>query len=400
MGIRIKLMITILIVALAGAFIGIVAYHSNNTVASSYHVVSNESSPKLFLLSSIANQVNRIQVEAISYVLLKLTNAENEIEHNSAVLSKANEELAEMQEATKKLTQYLNDLKEIKSFNFEQDEKIVYSEIDKVSEAFLLQCSALVSAVDKAEPKSSLAKYKNEIEELEQVVLKIVAEEIDREHAVLNQRMEMATKNASSSSRLILSITALVVMLTIVMGVLLSNSIVKPIVELKEFAFSVGKGNLDQKISIRNQDEIGKLSTSFQQMTNDLKHTLEEKTKLAELAAEAKNEKLRVSELKKRNHELEQFAHVSSHDLKAPLVNIASIITMIEVKGGADEETTFLIDKIKSTVDSMQQKITKFNEVLKLKKNIQLDSTTINFPTIQRRYSRILRCRSTNATQK
>ncbi len=373
-------MITILIVALAGGLVGIVGYHSNRLIVSSYDVVSNESSPRLFLLSRISDQANRMQAEAISYVLLKLTQSGTEDKPISDTSKQTNEELMEMQEASERFSQYLNALKEIDCLNCpEEDKKLVYSEIEKTSSLFLSLCSKLVTAVDNDETKESLATLKNEIEALEQVLLTMVAEEIDKEHIILKKRMETATKNARYSNKLIFFITGLAVFLTIVMGVLLANSIVKPIVKLKSFAQSVGQGNLDQKMLIDSRDEIGSLSKSFQQMMKDLKRTLEEKTKLVELAAEAKNEKLRVSELKKRNQELEQFAYIASHDLKAPLVNISSVITMIEMNGEVNENTTFLLDKIKSTVSSMQQKIAKLNDVIRLKKNMKLVPETVSF---------------------
>ena len=359
-------MITILIVALAGGCVGIVGYQSNRIIVSSYDIVSNESSPKLFLLSRIANQANRIQVEAISYVLLKLTQSDTENKHD--ISKQTNEELAEMQEASEKLSQHLKSLKEVDCFNCnEEDKKLACYEIEHTSALFLSLCSKLVATVGNDESKGTLARFKNEIEELEQ------------EHIILKKRMETAASNAHYSTKLILLITGLAVFLTIVMGALLTNSIVKPIVKLKKFALSVGKGNLDQKILIDSNDEIGSLSKSFQQMMNDLKHTLEEKTKLVELAAEAKNEKLRVSELKKRNQELEEFAYISSHDLKAPLVNISSLITMIEMSNDVNENITFLLDKIKSTVNRMRQKIAKLNEVIKLKKNMKLEPEKISF---------------------
>ena len=373
-------MITILIVALAGGCVGLVGYHSNRIIVSSYDIVSNESSPKLFLLSRISNQVNRIQVEAISYVLIKLTQSGIENRQVPDISKRTEEELAEMQEASEKLSQHLKSLKNVDCYSCEgEDQQLVYNEIERISGLFLSLCSKMVAAVNNSESKGSVSSLKSEIEELEHVLLTMVAEEIDKEHIILKKRMETATNNAHHSIRLILIITALAVFLTIVMGVLLANSIVKPIVKLKRFALSVGKGNLDQKIVIDSNDEIGSLSKSFQQMMNDLKHTLEEKTKLIKLTAEAKNEKLRVIELKKRNLELEQFAHVSSHDLKAPLVNISSLITMIEMNGEACENTNFLLDKIKSTVSSMRQKIAKLNEVIKLKKNIKLEPEKVSF---------------------
>jgi sigma-B regulation protein RsbU (phosphoserine phosphatase) len=57
---------------------------------------------------------------------------------------------------------------------------------------------------------------------------------------------------------------------------LISNLVNKPI---KKFIFDIARlsgGNLDRKVEVRSNDEIGKLAASFNKMTGDLKSSLEE----------------------------------------------------------------------------------------------------------------------------
>lgn len=49
------------------------------------------------------------------------------------------------------------------------------------------------------------------------------------------------------------------------------RKILKPLSLLNEAVEKVGKGNLDQQISIHSNDELGALATAFNQMTSDLK---------------------------------------------------------------------------------------------------------------------------------
>lgn len=381
-------MITILFVALVGACIGMVGYYSNQSTVSSYNNVVKESSPKLFLLSRIANQANRIQVETLSYVMLSVFHEHLEQGDASELVA---EEAQEMQEATDQLLELLKDLEALDCQScIKEDEQLLLSEIEAASKLFIYLCTNMIAAVERGESKAVLSNQKKEIEELEEVLLTKISKEIDREHFLLNRRMEAAVKTAHDSNSLILMITALGVFIAIVMGVFLSNSIVKPILKLKDFAFSVGKGHLDQKIEIRSKDEIGSLSESFQNMTNDLRYTLDEKTKLVKLAGEAENEKIRIEELQKINKELEQFAYISSHDLKAPLVNIYSIITMIEMQGGATKEVNILIDKIKNSVNGMRHKIAKLSEVIKHKKNLKIEPETVSFSNHVKKVSKSL----------
>ncbi|MCC5943951.1 MAG: SpoIIE family protein phosphatase [Bernardetiaceae bacterium] len=54
-----------------------------------------------------------------------------------------------------------------------------------------------------------------------------------------------------------------------------AQGIAKPIVALTKFAEKVGQGNLDERVDIKSQNEIGKLADSFNQMVGNLKASKE-----------------------------------------------------------------------------------------------------------------------------
>ncbi len=62
--------------------------------------------------------------------------------------------------------------------------------------------------------------------------------------------------------------------LTAIMSMLLSKTVTDPIIELKNKAELLAKGDLDQKAVIENDDEIGELSKSFNYMAKELKRVL------------------------------------------------------------------------------------------------------------------------------
>lgn len=66
---------------------------------------------------------------------------------------------------------------------------------------------------------------------------------------------------------------------------------------------------------------------NFERKLSDLNLTLEEKVRERTAIAEG-----RAKQLSAKNHELEQFAYVASHDLKSPLRNIGSFVQLIERK--------------------------------------------------------------------
>ncbi|PHM05757.1 HAMP domain-containing protein, partial [Nostoc sp. 'Peltigera malacea cyanobiont' DB3992] len=64
--------------------------------------------------------------------------------------------------------------------------------------------------------------------------------------------------------------------LALAVGYLLSRSISKPIKQLQQAVVNLAGGKLDTRVSIRSQDEIGELATSFNKMADDLQHSRDE----------------------------------------------------------------------------------------------------------------------------
>ena len=61
--------------------------------------------------------------------------------------------------------------------------------------------------------------------------------------------------------------------LSLVLGVLLSRSLTRPLHELTEATAKVADGKLDQQVPVRTKDELGTLADSFNQMMSQLAHS-------------------------------------------------------------------------------------------------------------------------------
>jgi PAS domain-containing protein/HAMP domain-containing protein len=83
-------------------------------------------------------------------------------------------------------------------------------------------------------------------------------------------------------------ILAMVIVLSSITAFSIAHSISSPIQKLTQGAEIIGRGNLDYKIGIHLNDEIGQLSRSFDKMTYDLKHTTASRDELNREIAERK----------------------------------------------------------------------------------------------------------------
>lgn len=75
---------------------------------------------------------------------------------------------------------------------------------------------------------------------------------------------------------ILLTATFLALLITGILGYALSNTITGPIREVTKRAALLAEGNFDQKIEVKSDDEIGKLTGMFNFLTSRLKATLEE----------------------------------------------------------------------------------------------------------------------------
>jgi two-component system, OmpR family, sensor histidine kinase VicK len=69
---------------------------------------------------------------------------------------------------------------------------------------------------------------------------------------------------------------AFAISVSLIFGIILSKTITSPIVSIMHKAQGIAKGNFDQVLLVKSDDEIGKLTQSFNYMANELKFTLNE----------------------------------------------------------------------------------------------------------------------------
>ena len=117
-----------------------------------------------------------------------------------------------------------------------------------------------------------------------------------------------ATVRETRFISLILTVSSIVISIVIVL--FLAYRISQRIALMVRLANEISSGNYTVQISDTGKDELRKLSDSLNNMANTLSEN--------------------ISLLKRKNEELDQFAHIVSHDLKGPMRGIDNVVTWIE----------------------------------------------------------------------
>jgi HAMP domain-containing protein len=93
--------------------------------------------------------------------------------------------------------------------------------------------------------------------------------------ALVGMSLANMHKEIASMKNMIVLLTALVVGIGILLTIFLVNIIVKPIQKLVFATDKVANGDLAQMVKIKRGDEIGRLASAFNRMTNSLKESRE-----------------------------------------------------------------------------------------------------------------------------
>lgn len=101
------------------------------------------------------------------------------------------------------------------------------------------------------------------------------------------QSLEVMKKTSNSTTKFIILVAGVAIILTTIFAFFLSTRITAPLRKMREAAFEVARGKFDTKVPILTHDEIGELATAFNQMGRQLKFNMnalsQEKEQLASI---------------------------------------------------------------------------------------------------------------------
>jgi signal transduction histidine kinase len=194
---------------------------------------------------------------------------------------------------------------------------------------------------------------------------------------------------------LVAGIGVIMVIISLPVAYVLVYGIFKPIRQLVEATRKIGAGRLDFEIDVQRDDLIGELALSFQEMIAKVRHQREDLASANSKLADA-NEKLGISnqKLSEANAALEQkvqqrtaqletanrrltseidekedFLRAVSHDLNAPLRNIAGMAAMLLTKHRErfNEDIIHRLERIQKNVQVETDLISELLELSRIK---------------------------------
>jgi len=133
---------------------------------------------------------------------------------------------------------------------------------------------------------------------------------LSEEYKIRSARKLNLEKSEEETKAISFLLTAFSIVVGFFIAILLARHISTRILKMVEMANTIAKGNYKVQVKDKGNDELSELTRSLNHMAIVLEQN--------------------ISLLKRKNIELDQFAHIVSHDLKAPLRGIDNVLSWIE----------------------------------------------------------------------
>ncbi len=154
----------------------------------------------------------------------------------------------------------------------------------------------------------------------------------------VQMRMKKIDKSIRASENLIITTDIFAVLIvSLICGLFIWIMVHNPVKKLTEGTKKIGSGELEHKIEIESNDEIGELARSFNIMTEDLKNAREEITEWAdtlEKRVEEKREKLEMAHQQMLHSEkmasIGKLAAIVAHEINNPLAGIRTFAKLLQ----------------------------------------------------------------------
>jgi signal transduction histidine kinase len=177
--------------------------------------------------------------------------------------------------------------------------------------------------------------------EVQRSLQKKFSEFTNHEYKYRDSRKELLTTAIQNTKTISFYLTAVSVVIGIVIAMVLAHHISSRIVKMVKMANTIAEGNYNVHMTdTHGQSELSQLAKALNNMAKILNQN--------------------ISLLKRQKEELDQFAHIVSHDIKAPLRGIDNVVTWIE-----EDHSFDLPPKVNEYLDLIKGRIIRAENLLK-----------------------------------
>ena len=344
---RTKLLAGFALIAFFVAGMGIIGSHRVQRVSEAFHEIVNFNMKEIQSLLEIKNAAFEIETQTVG---LELTDGKM-FEEGVLAADKQNK----LVEGVSTLERLVEGYRQSRS-QVQRDagaEKQAGPSIERIYEAKTMVIEAVMDFLRAKERGLSGARLSSQRVDLEAArdLLKLaINEAIQYELDELEQAKQTADETVTKTLLINLLMSVAAVGLAILIGLVLTHLIVKPVVGLRNAAQEISRGRLDARVDVMSRDEIGELGEGFNAMAAQVQQEMFERRRAEE------EQRALADKLMHSNRELQAFAYIASHDLQEPLRKVTTFGDRLKVKCAdqLDEQGKDYLERMQNAAKRMQ----------------------------------------------
>jgi signal transduction histidine kinase len=190
---------------------------------------------------------------------------------------------------------------------------------------------------------------------------------------VLHAKLNDLNKIVAGYIKVAVLVLLTAIIASLLISIFLQRSIVFRLLKLVSKTKAVTKtGNYSLRVGNIGNDEIGMLAGSFNAMLEQIEK-MDSFLKVTNAAL-----KTHSTSLERKNRELEEFAYISSHDMKSPVTSLRGLLTLMQEKDAIKPEHRNIFDLAINSVSQIQKTINALNEIIAFRKTLRIERDKID----------------------
>ncbi|MCA0454087.1 MAG: HAMP domain-containing protein [Chloroflexi bacterium] len=353
MSLRLRLMISYIVVAAFVSIVGIIGIITANQIIEADKIIISSTTPTLNALAQIESQGSKLAQSANQFALFGLIADDDEVEHQAVEEEQFAQDKAE-------LFNWLDQLKAI------TNEPETYQEVEAITTAYLAGIQNLIDTAKSEANVEELHEVTEAIEETEIEFNTVMSAAIAEENAEFQQNI-IATDDAARAAIMTNVVSMIVVMgMASLLGWLIAQRIVKPIIHLHEVSLRMTNGDYSQRSQFERKDELGQLSTAFNTMASAIQErnlALSASNTILEQRIDERTKELRIAtrEAQEASRLKDEFLAIMSHELRTPLNAMIGFQGILLMTAKLDEKAQHMVRRAQANAHRL---LTLINDIL------------------------------------
>ncbi len=273
MRIRTKLILGYISVSILVALIGMVTYQTLDDIEKEFDEVIHEMIPVIETLEEL--QIRALQIVSSSFGFGLIA---TELRNNEGIANA--EQALEEERQELPISSYYQTLKQMEDLAAEHSPEYddFMSEIKPQGEKLIQLSQQLVEMKEKGVTGVEILEIEEKLEGQAKTFLSKVDSVVSHEKEEAHEISEDLHSDILEALQRFFMITAITFLVAITLGIVISQTIAKPIMYLTKATAEIAKAKFDTRVEVSSDDEVGELAQSFNQMAEDLSRTTVSKT--------------------------------------------------------------------------------------------------------------------------